>query len=146
MTTNLYERDYHAWTADQTAKLKRGALSELDIDHLIEELESMGASERREVINRLAILMAHLLKWQFQPSRRGKSWQLTITGQRLDVEQVLEQNPSLRPRLPEFFAKAYKSAVVRAAKETGLDLEQFPREPAFTVDQALDDGYWPDQH
>ena len=70
MSVNLYELDFHAWTQEQAAKLKSGRLSELDIGHLMEELESMGATERREIISRLTVLITHLLKWQFQPSRR----------------------------------------------------------------------------
>lgn len=144
MSANLYEYDFHAWIQEQAAKLRAGLFAELDIRHLTEELESMGATERREVINRLGVLIAHLLKWRFQPSRRGNSWRLTIEIQRGEVEQVLEQNPSLRPRLPEFYAKAYPMAVLKAAKETGLDKRQFPTEPPFTVEQVMDGEYWPD--
>jgi hypothetical protein len=144
MSANLYERDFYAWTLEQAAKLRAGRLSELDIEHLIEEMESMGATERREVIGRLTVLLAHLLKWQFQPSHRGRSWQLTIAIQRRDVEQVLKQNPSLRGRLGEFFGDAYASAVLKAAKETRLSVKRFPEAPPFTVEQALDDGFWPE--
>lgn len=144
MSANLYEQDFHAWTQEQAAKLKAGRLAELDITHLTEELESMGATERREIINRLTILITHLLKWQFQPARRGNSWRLTIEIQRNEVEQVLDQNPSLRPRLPEFFDKAYKNGVLKAAEETGLGKRQFPTTPPFTVEQALDGEFWPD--
>lgn len=144
MSANLYELDFHAWTQEQAAKLKSGRLAELDIDHLTEELESMGATERREIINRLTVLITHLLKWQFQPARRGNSWRLTIEIQRNDVEQVLDQNPSLRPRLTEFFDKAYKNGVLKAAEETGLGKRQFPATSPFTVEQALDAEFWPD--
>lgn len=144
MSANLYEQDFHAWTQEQAAKLKAGRLAELDIDHLTEELESMGATERREVINRLTVLLTHLLKWQFQPSHRGKSWELTIKIQRRDVEQVLRQNPSLRARLGEFFPDAYQTAVLKAAKETRIDVERFPVDPPFTVQQALNAEFWPE--
>lgn len=144
MSANLYEQDFHAWTLEQASKLKAGRLAELDITHLTEELESMGATERREVINRLTVLVTHLLKWQFQPSHRGRSWELTIKIQRRDVEQVLRQNPSLRPRLPEFFPDAYQTAVLKAAKETRIDVERFPVDPPFTVLQALDVEFWPE--
>ncbi len=144
MSANLYEQDFHAWTQEQASKLKAGRLAELDIDHLTEELESMGATERREVINRLTVLVTHLLKWQFQPSHRGRSWELTIKIQRRDVEQVLRQNPSLRSRLSEFFPDAYQTAVLKAAKETRIDVERFPVDPPFTVTQALDAEFWPE--
>jgi hypothetical protein len=144
MSANLYERDFHAWTQEQAAKLRTGRLAELDISHLTEELESMGATERREVINRLTVLVMHLLKWQFQPSHRGRSWELTIKIQRRDVEQVLRQNPSLRPRLTEFFPDAYQTAVLRAAKETRIDVERFPVDPPFTIEQVMSGEFWPE--
>ncbi len=144
MSANLYEQDFHAWTQEQAAKLKAGRLAELDIGHLAEELESMGATERREVISRLTVLVMHLLKWRVQPERRGNSWRLTIEIQRGEVEDVLKQNPSLRPRLPEFFEDVYARAVLKAAKETGIDRRQFPVNPPFTVQQALDAEFWPE--
>jgi hypothetical protein len=144
MNSNLYDRDFHAWAMDQADKLKTGRLSELDIQHLIEEMESMGATERRETINRLAVLLAHLLKWKYQPERRGKSWRLTIESQRMEVEEILSMNPSLRPRLAEFFEQAYVRAVVKAAKETRFDKRDFPEAPPFTVAEALDVDFWPE--
>lgn len=144
MSANLYEQDFHAWTQEQAAKLKAGRLAELDIGHLTEELESMGATERREVISRLTVLVMHLLKWRVQPERRGNSWRLTIEIQRGEVEDVLKQNPSLRSRLPEFFEDIYARAVLKAAKETDIDRRQFPVNPPFTVQQALDVEFWPE--
>jgi len=144
ISSTLYELDFHAWTQEQAAKMRAGRLAELDINHLTEELESMGATERREVIHRLTVLITHLLKWRFQPSRRGNSWRLTIEIQRSEVEQVLDQNPSLRPYLPEFCAKAYATAVLRAAKETGLDKRNFPVQLPFTAEQAMNSDFWPE--
>ena len=74
-----YEEDFHAWTTQSAALIRQGRLSELDLEHIAEELESMGASERRELLNRLQILLMHLLKHQFQPERRGKSFRMFIT-------------------------------------------------------------------
>jgi len=81
----------------------------------------MGASERRELINRLAVLLAHLLKWHYQPSFRGRSWQLTIKEQRRQLQRLLNDNPSLHARLEEFTSDAYVDSVLLAAKETGLE-------------------------
>lgn len=103
----------------------------------------MGARERRELINRLAILLAHLLKWRYQPQLRGNSWRLTIRLQRLEVADVLKQNPSLRPRLEDWLSDAYRKAILYAAGETGLDEQNFPATCPFAMDQILDD-YWPD--
>lgn len=144
MSANLYEQDFHAWTQEQAALLKAGKLDQIDVTHLIEEMESMGATERREVISRLTVLFMHLLKWQAQSERRGNSWRLTIEIQRTQVEQFLKQNPSLRPRLSEFVTDAYRVAVMKAAKETGIDRWQFPSESPFTIEQALDNGFWPE--
>ena len=140
----LYEYDFAQWAQRQAALLRQGRLGDLDVEHLLEELDSMGASERRELVNRLAILLAHLLKWRYQPQRRGNSWRLTIKIQRLDVAAVLRQNPSLQPCLPEFLNEAYAKAVLQAARETDLDETAFPDGCPFAIEQALDDDYWPD--
>lgn len=141
--TQLYEADFTQWAQQQADLCRQGRFNELDIEHLSEELESMGARERRELVNRLAILLAHLLKWQFQPERRGKSWRLTIKIQRLDVAALLQQNPSLRARLDEFMGTAYRRAILLAAGETGLDEDAFPALCPFSTEQLLGD-HWPD--
>lgn len=141
--TSLYETDFCKWTEQQADLCRQGRWSELDLEHLSEELASMGARERRELINRLAILLAHLLKWRYQPQSRGNSWRLTIRLQRLEVADVLRQNPSLRPRVEEFVSDAYPRAILHAAGETGLDERDFPATCPFAMDQILND-YWPD--
>lgn len=141
--TQLYEADFAQWAHQQADLCRQGRINELDIEHLSEELESMSARERRELVNRLAILLAHLLKWRFQPERRGKSWRLTIKIQRLDVAALLQQNPSLRARLDEFIGTAYRRAILLAAGETGLDEDEFPALCPFSTEQLLGD-HWPD--
>ena len=91
-----YDADFHAWATESAALIRQGNFAELDFNHIAEELESMGASERRELQNRLQILLMHLLKHHFQPERRGKSWKLTIIHQRTAIERLLKQSPSLR--------------------------------------------------
>ena len=81
-TTDLYEQDFYAWTLKNAALLREGPLETLDREHLAEELESMGRGEKRELMNRLVLLLAHLLKWQAQTNRRSRSWQLTLKEQR----------------------------------------------------------------
>ena len=98
-TSLLHDLDFYAWTQQQVDLLKSGNLVDVDVKHLIEEIESMGASERRELIDRLAVLLAHLLKWYYQPSFRGRSWQLTIKEQRRQLQRLLKDNPSLYARL-----------------------------------------------
>lgn len=144
--TALHETDFYAWTQQQAAVLKSGQLAALDVDYLLEELECMGASEKRELKSRLSVLIAHLLKWRYQPKRCGKSWQLTIDLQRAEVLDVLETNPSLKPLLPEIFIKAYKIAILHAAKETKLPKNTFPDEPPFSLGECLDDGFFPETY
>jgi hypothetical protein len=96
-TSLLHELDFYAWTQQQVDLLKSGNLADVDFKNLIEEIEHMGASERRELINRLAVLMGHLLKWHYQPSFRGRNWQLTIKEQRRQLQRLLKDNPSLLP-------------------------------------------------
>jgi len=144
MSTNLHDRDFYAWTQQQAQLLKAGRVHEADFDHLIEELESMGASERRQLINRLAVLLAHLLKWHHQPTFRGRSWQLTMKEQRRQLERHLRDNPTLASRLPEFVADAYGDAVLRAARETGLEEGVFAESCPYTEAEILSVDFLPD--
>jgi uncharacterized Zn finger protein len=110
--SDLYEKDFYAWANEQAALLRAGHLSSADILNLAEEIESMGRSERNQLANRLAVLMAHLLKWQRQPNLRGNSWRLTIREQRRRIGRVLEQNSSLKDKLPTILAEAYGDALL----------------------------------
>lgn len=139
-----YQADYYGWTVEQAELLKTGHWQEIDIENLIEEVESMGRSEKRSLESRLVVLITHLLKWQYQPVRRGKSWELTIKGQRVNCLDVLEDNPSLKSKLDELFIKAYYRAKLEAAKETGLDEDYFPEECPYTLTQLFDSKYYPD--
>jgi hypothetical protein len=94
--TALHEQDFYAWTYQQAQFLRTGSLSRLDVDFLIEELESMGASEKRELLSRLEVLLTHLLKWQYQPALQIRSWVLTIEEQRDRIKDHLDDNPSLK--------------------------------------------------
>ena len=143
MSASLHDLDFHAWTQEQLRLIRSGRLDELDLSHLQEEIESMGASERRELGNRLAVLLAHLLKWQFQPERRGRSWQLTIKEQRNRIQRVLRQNPSLRPSLLETVADVYSDARLMAARETDRDETAFPQDCPWSADIILNETFWP---
>jgi hypothetical protein len=133
-----YDRDFYAWTQEQARRLREGRLSELDLNNLAEEIESMGKQQRREMRNRLALLLLHLLKWQYQPSHRTPSWRHSIREQRDQIVQLLQDSPSLKPVLGDLFAEAYGKGRRDSADETGLPLKSFPAKPPFTLDQALD--------
>jgi hypothetical protein len=123
--SDLYDRDFYAQTDEQATLLRAGGLSRTDIVYIAKEIESMG--QRAEPTdNRLAVLLAHLLKWQFQPMLRGNSWRLTIREQRRLAGRVLTQNYSLRGSLNAVIADAYGEAVLIAARETGLEEAAFP--------------------
>jgi hypothetical protein len=141
--TELYEQDFYAWTQEQAAKLRAGVLADIDVQHLAAEVESMGGSERRELTSRLEELLLHLLKWRYQPGLRGPGWEISISKQRDGLEDLFETSPSLRPKLPEVLSKTYRRARRYAAKETGLPAAMFPEGCPFTVEQILDDYYWP---
>ncbi|MFP4280734.1 MAG: DUF29 domain-containing protein [Halochromatium sp.] len=142
---DLYDTDFYAWANRQASLLRSGQLEQADIALIAEEIESMGKSELRELENRLAVLFSHLLKWRFQPSRRSRSWELTIKEQRRRLRRHLAQNPSLRHRLEQAREDAYGDAILAAASETGLAEESFPTQCPFTPEQTLDDNWWPSE-
>ncbi len=144
METTLYQSDYYTWARQQADMLREGRFDDLDAAHLIEELDAMGARERRELANRLKILLTHLLKWQFQPDRRGASWARTIRVQRMDIADLIADEPGLTPEIPQAFEKAYPKAVLLAANETGMDESTFPRLSPYTVEQTLMADYLPE--
>ncbi len=139
----LHDIDFYAWALENAALLRDGRLSEIDIEHVAEELESMGRSGRRELGHRLAILYAHLLKWAHQSGRRLASWRNTIKVQRLDASGVLADNPSLRAQADDIVRAAYEKAKLLAANETGFDEGRFPEHCPWTLEEALDPDHWP---
>ncbi len=140
-----YEQDFYAWAQEQADLLRAGRLNELDVAHLVEEIESMGARDRRELLSRLQVLILHLLKYQYQPARRGKSWLLTITHQRTAIERLLEQSPSLKRLLTaEVIQSVYEKAVREAVIETDLESYVFPVNCGYSLDQLFDDNYLPE--
>jgi hypothetical protein len=144
--TNLYDQDFYAWANEQAALLRAGKLGAADIEHIAEEIESMGRTERRELVNRLAILALHLLKWQYQPKRRGSGWEATIKIQRRDLDAHLADNPSLRAKFSDAMAQAYGNAIILAADETALPEVTFPTECPWSFEQIMDPDFWPDHN
>lgn len=144
MQSNLHETDFYGWTQQQAELLRKGKLSEVDVMNLIEEIEDMGGSEKRELESRLSVLFMHLLKWRYQPTHRGHSWRLTIAEQRNKIARRLRKSPSLKSSLEEIAADAYGDSRYGASRETGQALEVFPDECPWTLAQALDADYLPD--
>ncbi len=136
-----YENDFYAWTIHNAKLLRAGKVAEVDIEHIAEEIECMGKSEKRELMSRLAVLMAHLLKWKFQPVRRSNSWKLTIKNQRMELKDLLEDSPSLKKELEDKFNHAYEKAVLIAAEQTGFDESEFPKQPPFTLQDCFKSSY-----
>ncbi len=141
----LYDRDFYAWTQEQAALLKSGQWDQLDIPNLVEEIEALGRQERRELVNRLGILVGHLLKWQFQPQQRSKSWTATIIEQRQEVQELIADNPSLKSYLVEAMNKAYQKSVLLVVKETPLSLDDLPAQCPYTLDHVMDPNFYPEQ-
>ena len=138
-----YRVDLHAWSREQADAVRRRSANELDWENIAEEIDSLGRQESSELYNRLVILIAHLLKWRYQPSRRGRSWRFTIVNQRLDIAKQLKRSPSLRSVWHEEFSDAYPRGRSQAEQETRLSAKTFPIEPPFTLEQALDPDWLP---
>lgn len=132
--SSLYETDFYAWILDQTALLRAGHMQNIDIDHLVEEMEAMGRREHRELDSRVTVLLMHLLKWHYQSTNRSRSWRLTIQIQSEEIWELLKESPSLKVRMTESIKKGYRKARLLAARETGLPEENFPETCPWTVE------------
>ncbi|MEI1377255.1 DUF29 domain-containing protein [Nostoc sp. UHCC 0926] len=139
----LYNQDFLLWTQQQAECLKKGRWAELDVEHLVEELEALGRSEQKELGSYLQVLLMHLLKCQYQPERKTKSWVNTISNSRNQIQDCLEDTPSLQRFLEdwEWIEKYYRRARRDAAKETQMPIETFPLEFPFTMEQVLNPDF-----
>jgi hypothetical protein len=138
--SDLYDRDFHAWSSEQAALLRAGNLSAADIAHIAEEIETLGRSEKRELESRLTVLLLHLLKCRYQPHRRGRSWEQSIDNARHAITRHLRDNPSLKAKVSETLADAYDTARREAAVETDDPLDTFPPECPWSFEQAMRDA------
>jgi Domain of unknown function DUF29 len=144
MTTTLYDTDFDAWAQQQAAALRARAWNQLDVEHLAEEVEDLRKTERNALRSQLRRLASHLLKWHYQPEKRSESWQATVRDARGLLEDGLETSPSLAAQLDTLLAWAYPRARRQAAKETGLPLATFPETCPWSMEQLLDDDFWPE--
>ena len=141
MRSPLYDTDFYGWTVEQTALLAKGDLQALDLENLREEIESLGKQQQRELRNRLGILIGHLLKWDYQPERRSKSWRATIREQRREVQRLIKDNPSLKPYLEEAIADGHESGLDLVVRETPLDYGDLPKACIYTSEQIFDGNF-----
>lgn len=137
----LYEHDFYSWIQHHVALLKDSRFDEMDVNNLIEELEGMAKKDERELVSRLIILIAHLLKWQYQPKMQSNSWQSSIIEQRAQILFLLEDVPSLSNKISAALLRAYPKAREIAVKETGL--VDLPKQCPYNEKQMLDDDFYP---
>jgi Domain of unknown function DUF29 len=132
-----YERDFYSWLLEQARHLRHGRLDALDRDNLAEEIEALGREQFNKLVSALRVLMLHVLKWDHQPALRSRSWALSIEEQRLEIADVLADNPGLRPQIGEAITRAYRRARIEAAKKTGLDETKFAATCPYSFDDIM---------
>lgn len=132
-----YERDFYSWLMEQARLVRAGRWSAVDRENLAEEIEALGREQFDKLASALRVLLLHLLKWDFQADKRTRSWALSIAAQRLEIEDILADNPGLKPRIPEAMARAYRKARIEAANETGLEEAKFPEVCGYTFEDAM---------
>ncbi|MEH2408129.1 DUF29 domain-containing protein [Nostoc sp.] len=143
-SSDLYEQDFYLWIQTTAELLKQKNFTQLDLDNLIEEIETMGRSERRALESNLEVLLMHLLKYQIQTDKRSKSWQYTIFEHRRRIQKALKESPSLKPHFDQVFDESYQTARRLAVIETGLAIAIFPEQSPFTLEQVLDSDFLPE--
>jgi hypothetical protein len=139
----LYDQDLYAWANTNAQLLREKKYDQLDMTNLIEELDSMAKSEQRGILSHLKILLMHLLKWEFQPSKQTSSWRLSIRNARESIEDLIADSPSLHSRPAENLLKVYAKARQDAADDTDLPLKTFPIDCPYTIEQVLDESWLP---
>lgn len=145
MQNTLYDSDHYTWTQEQARLLREGKLNELDFAHLAEEMEDMGKSELRSFASYLNVIAAYLLKWEYQPERRGSSWEKTIKAQRKNARDELADNPGMKGKLDYVQRLVSREAIAEAASDLKEHADRLPDECSYTIAQILDDDFWPDR-
>jgi hypothetical protein len=135
---DLYQTDFYAWTQLQAKLLEQQIWHELDISNLIEEIAGLGKQQQQELRNRLGILVGHLLKWDYQPQKRSKSWKATIREQRHQVQLNLQENPILKSYLLTAVDDSYELALALVVRETPLDYQDLPSLCPYQIAEILD--------
>ena len=138
-----HDKDFYAWTQATVGLLKSKKFDALDLDNLIEEIDDMGKSEKRSMVSRIAQLIGHLLKWQYQSGLRSNSWKYTIKEQRDQLSDILEDNPSFKPLIADFLEKGYKHAINIFKSDTNLEMD-LPSKCPYTFTQLMDEAFYPE--
>ncbi len=141
---NLYECDFNLWVESIAQLLREGRLAELDVVNLLEEVEAMGNSDKHTLSSDLVVVLLHLLKWQYQPNKRTRSWEKSIAEHRRRIRKIFKSSPSLKNYLQQTFYECYLDARKQAKIETRLPLADFPEICPFTSDQVLDEDFLPE--
>jgi hypothetical protein len=137
----LYTQDYCLWLNQTAQLLQEKNFSKLDLENLIEEIESLGRNEKRAIESNLIIVIVHLLKWRYQPEKRSNSWKSSIREHRRRIQRLLTDSPSLKNYLPEIFDDCYLEAKKQASDETGLSLIAFPEKCPFSLAESLNEDF-----
>jgi len=140
----LYAEDFAVWTARTAELLRARRFADVDIEHVAEEIEDRGKSEKRELQSRLTILIAYLLKWEKQPNKRTTSWRSTINTQRVELSRLFRQSPSLKSNLADTLKEIYPDSIEAAAVETGVLVADFPDACPHSTGQIIDRAFLPD--
>ena len=133
-----YERDFYSWSQEQARLIRAGRLDAIDRENVAEEIESLGREQLNKLESALRVLLIHFLKWDYQPTLRSRSWMLSIAAQRVEIDDIIGDNPGLKPRIGEAIARAYRRARIAAARETDLELDELPEQCPYGWDQIID--------
>ncbi|MCG6137260.1 MAG: DUF29 domain-containing protein [Nostoc sp. LLA-1] len=142
----LYEQDFYLWIQTTVKLLKERNLEQLDIDNLLEEIDSMGRSEKKELKTRLIVLIEHLLKLQFwilEKDDNARGWRTTVVEQRRQILYILADSPSLKSILNHIFIDCYTDARKDTIRKYQLSSELFPEQPPFSLEQVLNEDFIP---
>ncbi|MCI4626421.1 MAG: DUF29 domain-containing protein [Candidatus Magnetoovum sp. WYHC-5] len=142
---SLYERDFYQWALHNAELLKQGKLAEIDIYNIAEELEDMGRNNKRELESRLAILIMHLLKWQYQAKHRCRSWITTINTQRMDIELLLKNSPSLKHKIEITIEESFVNAKRLFENETSINQNILPETCPYTFEEIINHKFRPEK-